>query len=148
ITWRVGGEVNGKDAKSEATLKVPSADEDNFFLQGMHAQWKARKDQPALLVADRALGYAHKQNELALIDVLAKADAALEKNKLEVAKKLYEKAQEFAPHSGEARAGLKLVRDMMVGKKTRDQILKELRVRGVKGVKRTMVRVEDGKRKI
>ncbi|MFQ3592818.1 MAG: vWA domain-containing protein, partial [Gemmataceae bacterium] len=145
INWKLRGEVAGEVVHAEATLKVPAAEDDHFFLAGMYDQWRAKKTEPAMLPADRALGFAYKQNQLALEDVLAKGDTALENDNLDAARKLYLKAMEFAPHSQQAQAGLKLIDKMRSGKKTRAQVLAELRLNGVK---RTLIRYENGERKV
>ena len=50
--------------------------------------------------------YAHKQNQLAVEDLLAKAEMALEQNKLDAAEKLFEQAQQLDPHTpGQGRPG-------------------------------------------
>ena len=136
----------GKVVRSDATFKVPASDMENFFLVGVHGQWKAGADRPALLQSDRALAYAHKQTQLALEDLLAKGEMSLEQNKLDVAQKLYEQAQQFAPHSPRAKGGLVLVEKMKTGKKSRADMLKELRK---DAAKREVMRLKgDGKRKI
>jgi len=111
----------------------------------VHGQWKAARDRPSLLQADRALAFSYKQNQLAVEDLIAKAELALEQNKLDASRILFEQAQTLDPHSAEANGGLLLVNDMRAGKKTRQQLLAEVR----KNIaKRTLTRLEGGKRKI
>ena len=113
IDFTVKGEVAGKEFSVKATHKVPASDNENHFLAGVHGQWKARaRTCPALLPAERALAFAHKQNQLAVEDLVAKAEMALEANNLDAARKIYEQAQELDPHNAQAKGGLVLVEKM------------------------------------
>ena len=145
LSYTLSGTVAGKEGRFDATFKVPAADVEHFFLVGVHRQWKAGADRPALLQADRALAYAYEQTQLALEDLLAKGEMALEHNKLDAAAKLFQQAQQFAPHSARAKGGLALVENMRAGKKSRADMLKELRM---DAAKREVMRLKDGKRKI
>lgn len=121
LSYKLSGTLAGKPVRADAEFKVPASDEEHFFLVGVHGQWKAAADRPALLPSDRALAYAHKQTQLALEDLLAKGELALEQNKLDAAAKLFEQARQFAPHSPRARGGLVLVEKMKTGKKSRSR---------------------------
>src|SRR5262245_40826427 len=70
---------------------------------------------------------------------------AMEANKLDVAQKTYEQAQELDPHNAQARGGLVLIEKMKDGKKSREEMLKELRL---DAGKREVARLEKGKRRI
>ncbi len=145
IDYKLSGTVAGKDVRVDASLPVPAADVDHFFLVSIYDQWKGARDRPALLQADRALAYAHKQNQIALEDVLSKGEMALELNKLDLAQKLFEQAKVFAPHSERAKGGVLLVERMKTGKKSRADMLKELRLGNAS---REVARIKDGKRTI
>jgi tetratricopeptide (TPR) repeat protein len=131
--------LTGKVAGNEVTVpvsekKAPRADEDNFFLVDMVEQWKQAKDRPALLQADRALAYAFEHNQLARADLVAQGEWAVEKNKFDVAQRLFRQALKADPTSARAKAGLKLVEDLRAGKKTFADV-------------RTMLKVKDGDKK-
>jgi tetratricopeptide (TPR) repeat protein len=149
VDFALNGEVAGKEFSVKTSHKVPAGDNENHFLVGVHGQWKGAKTRPALLPAERALAFAHKQNQLAVEDLVAKADMAMEAEKLEIARKIYEQAQELDPHNPQAKGGLVLVEKMKNGKNgkkmTREDMLKELRL---DAAKREVMRVEKGKRKI
>ena len=143
VQLQLTGEVGGKVVRVEQTFKVPASDEDNFFLTNIAEQWKVRKDRPALLPADRALAYAHKQHQLAVEELLARGEYALEQDQLDAAHRAFEQAQQLAPRSARARGGLVLVDKMRTGKKTRQDMLKELQLNAAK---REVVRLgKDGK---
>jgi hypothetical protein len=124
LDYTLSGKVRGEAVRVALTEKMPAADEDNFFLVNMMEQWKEQKDRPALLPADRALAYASENNQLARADLVAQAEWALEKKKLDAAQRLYERALKADPTSARAHAGLNLVRDLRSGKKTFDQVQK------------------------
>jgi hypothetical protein len=145
IDYKLQGTVAGKAVTFDSRLDVPKGDPDHFFLVSIHGQWKAAKDRPALLQSDRALAYAHKQNQLALEDLLAKGEMALEQDKLDAAGKLFDKALQFAPHSARAKGGVSLVEKMKSGKKKRSDMLAELRLNAAS---REVVRLLPGKRVI
>ncbi|MBY0229630.1 MAG: VWA domain-containing protein, partial [Gemmataceae bacterium] len=145
LAYTVSGEQGGKAFKAESEVAVPAADPDLFFLHGMAAQWKAKPQEPALLAADRALGYAHKQSRIALDEVLSQGEQALEKGKIDAARKLFDKALAFAPLDRRPKAGLKLADEMSAGKKTRQELLEE--VRSLRA-RREIETIVDGKRVI
>ncbi|HEY7154941.1 MAG TPA: vWA domain-containing protein, partial [Gemmataceae bacterium] len=75
FTYSLTGKMAGKTVAVPATSeKSPRADEDNFFLVNMVEQWKAAKDRPALLQADRALAFAYQRNQMARADLVAQAE--------------------------------------------------------------------------
>jgi tetratricopeptide (TPR) repeat protein len=119
--YRLAGAVAGQEVKLEGSEKVPAPEVDNFFLVNLEGQWrdKGAKDRPNLLAADRALAYAFDQNQLARADLLAKAEMALDQNKLEHALNLYKQVRHFDPHSAEAKGGVALVERM------RDELAKD-----------------------
>jgi tetratricopeptide (TPR) repeat protein len=145
IEYKLSGTVAGKSVRADASFKVPASDPEHFFLVSVFNQWKVAKDSPALLQSDRALAYAHKQNLLIVEDLLAKGELALEQNKLDVAHKLFEQAGQLAPHAARAKGGLALVEKMKTGKKSRADMLAELRLNAAK---REVLRLKDGKRAI
>ncbi len=129
LDYTLTGKVRGEEVRLNRALKMPSADDDNFFLVNMLDQWKERKDRPALLQADRALAYAYENNQLARADLIAQAEWALEKKKFDAAQRLYERALQADPISVRALAGLQLVRDLRSGKKTLDEVKKSLELK-------------------
>jgi hypothetical protein len=121
FAYTVKGKVNGEETPPvSVSEKMPKADEDNYFLVSMIDQWKEQKDRPALLPADRALAYGYESNQLARADLVAQAEWALEKKKLDAAEQLYQQALKADPSSERAKAGLQLVRDLRTGKKRFD----------------------------
>ncbi|MFO0844433.1 MAG: vWA domain-containing protein [Gemmataceae bacterium] len=139
LDWAVTGTAAGAEFKGGERLAVPAADADNFFLAGVHDQWLAGKDRPALLPADRALAFSHMQNALAVEDLVARAELCLEQNKLDAAGRLFEQARQLAPHAAAAKGGLMLVERMRAGKRTRQEMLEELRLNAAR---RELLRVE------
>ena len=123
FNYTLTGKINGDEAgRVEVAEKMPKADDDNYFLVNMIDQWRTQKDRPALLQADRALAFAFENNQLARADLVAQAEWALEKKKLDAAEKLYKQALKADPTSQRARAGLQLVEDLRSGKKTFDDL--------------------------
>ena len=97
IGYTLTGTVFGNEVKDADELKVPATDDENFFLTSVHGQWKAARDRPALLQADRALAFAYKQNQLAVEDLVAKAEMALEHNKLDASQAAVRAGQHARP---------------------------------------------------
>ncbi|MFO0925936.1 MAG: vWA domain-containing protein [Gemmataceae bacterium] len=145
IDYKLSGEVAGKPVTLDQSVSLPAADPENYFLTGVFDQWKARKDRPALLQGDRALAYAHKQTQLAVEDLIARGEMALEENKLDLAQRIFEQAEGLDPNSARAKGGVVLVEHMRTGKKTRQDMLKELQLNAAK---REVVRLTEGGRKI
>jgi hypothetical protein len=139
------GTQAGKEIRVAVSEKVPDPDTENVFLLEITRQWRAAKDRPALIQGDRALGYAYKQHQLAMEDLLAKGEIAIEENKLEVALRLYQQARELDPHDARPRGGMRLIEDMKSGKKTRKQMLAALKLNAKE---RKVIRIAKGKRKI
>ncbi|MFM7150876.1 MAG: hypothetical protein ACKO23_13625, partial [Gemmataceae bacterium] len=140
----MNGKLFDKDLEQQASYKLPPTDTDNFFLTSIYDQWKNQKDRPALLSSDRALSFAYKQNQLAVEDLLAKAEMCLEDNQTDAAEKLFEQVKQLSPTNPDAKGGLLLVDKIRTGKKTRQEILQELRINAGK---REVVRLEKGGRK-
>ncbi|HEY7311775.1 MAG TPA: hypothetical protein VH643_20600 [Gemmataceae bacterium] len=128
IEYKLTGKVAGEDVTVDVAEKTPDADEDNFFLVNMVEQWKAAKDRPALLQADRALAYAYERNQMARADLVAQGEWAVEKNKFDIAERLFKQAIKADPTSARAKAGLKLVEDLRSGKKTLDDVKKMVKI--------------------
>jgi hypothetical protein len=139
--YTLTGKVDGENTRIAVAEKMPKPDDDNYFLINMIDQWKAQKDRPALLQADRALAFAFENNQLARADLVAQAEWALEKKKLDAAQQLYQQALKADPTSERAKAGLKLVEDLRSGKKTFDEAKKWFKAQ--KG--ETITRIQNGK---
>ena len=122
LEYTITGTLGGKEIRVPVSLPVPAADVGNFFLTNVAAQWREHKDRPALLQADRTLAYAHDENEMARGKLIADADWALENQKYDHAYRLYQQALKVDPHSGEAKAGVKLVEDLRSGKVTPEKL--------------------------
>ena len=120
--YTLTGKVNGAATRVPVSVQMPKPDDDNYFLVNMLDQWKTQKDRPALLQADRALAFAFENNQLARADLVAQAEWALEKKKLDAAERLYQQALKADPTSERAKAGLKLVEDLRSGKKSLDDL--------------------------
>jgi hypothetical protein len=142
FTYQLVGAVAGKEIRLEVAEKVPAANPENYFLVGIANQWRTRKDRPALLQADRALDHAFSQNQMAREDLLAKGEMAIEHNKLEPALRMFQQALELDPLDGRAKAGVNLVEKMKSGKKTRKELLAEMKLNG----DRKVMRIEKGKK--
>src|SRR5262249_7046874 len=95
VGYSVSGTVAGKAEKREKVETLPEAEVENFFLVGMVNQWRAAKDAPALIRADRALAYAQEVNRLAREELMAQAEMAMGKDKWDVAEKLFQEVQKL-----------------------------------------------------
>jgi hypothetical protein len=140
--YTLTGKVNGAPTRIAISEKMPQPDDDNYFLINMLDQWRAQKDRPALLQADRALDFAFQSNQLARADLVIQAEWALEKKEIDAAARLYQRALEADPTSARARAGLKLVEDLRSGKKSMDDLKDWLKFK--KG--ETFTRFQQGRR--
>jgi tetratricopeptide (TPR) repeat protein len=126
--YTVTGKAADKDFNVPVTERMPVAEPENFFLVNMVEQWKAAKDRPALLQADRALAYAFERNQMARADLVAQAEWAMEKNKFDIAERLFKQALKADPTSARAKAGLQLAEDLRSGKKSLDDVKKMIAV--------------------
>jgi hypothetical protein len=140
LDYTLTGTVAGNDVKVQVSEKVPAPDVENFFLVNMVEQWRAQRDRPALIQADRALAYAFETNQVARADLLAKADWALEQKKFDVAVRLFQQAQKADPTSQRARAGQKLAENLRDGKVTSAQLAEQ-----VKAKAGDITRIENGR---
>src|SRR5262249_36147101 len=122
LAYTVTGESSGKEFSQKVSHKVPASEADHIFLTQIHGQWKARKDRPALLQADRALAYAQTQHYLAVEDLLAKAEMAIEQNNIDLAHKLYDQVQQLDPGNVRAKGGVSLIDEMRKGKLNREDM--------------------------
>lgn len=113
-------------------VKMAKPEADHYFLANLVEQWRKTPNRPALLRADRSLLLAFEQTRLQRADLLVGAQLAVEKDELNAAVRLFEQARQLAPHDAEARAGLKIVKQLQNGTLTRQQIREQL-VKEVKG---------------
>src|SRR5207248_2644465 len=60
--YTLAGTVAGKAVGVQASLPVPEAEIENYFLVTVFNQWRERKDRPAMIQADRALALAFDRN--------------------------------------------------------------------------------------
>jgi tetratricopeptide (TPR) repeat protein len=147
LRYELAGTVAGRDVTlPPAEVKVPAADDDNFFLANMVAQWHNKPDRPALIEADRALTYAFERSQLARADLIARADLAADQDKFDVAKGLYEQALSVDPHSVEAKSGAAFV-DRLRGELERRLDLEKGKPTGKDGKPRGVKELADGIRK-
>jgi len=125
---RLAYDLTGKVGENKVSVRVSEEvlepEVENYFLVNMVEQWRARKDRPALLQADRALAYAFDRNQMARADLIAQGEWAIEKNKFDVAQRLFEQALKADPTSERAKNGVKLIEDLRSGKKTLDDVKK------------------------
>ncbi len=122
LEYTVAGKLGGQPVQLKMAQAVPAADPDNFFLMHMVKQWREQKDRPALIQADRALVLSDKQNQLARVDLLSKAEWAMDLDKFDSAFKLFKQVQELDPGCKEAQLGMDLVQKLRDGKITRAQV--------------------------
>jgi hypothetical protein len=118
LSYTVRGTVAGKPAVVTATEKLPAPEADNFFLVSMVTQWRNAKDQPALIQASRALAHSYEQNMLALRELSAQAQLALQDRKYDQAKTLFEHGLQLNPTDPEAKAGIGIVEKLKDGRLT------------------------------
>src|SRR5262249_36078812 len=108
LSYVVAGTVDGKETRLNVTEKMPPPETEHFFLVNMVNQWRAQKDRPALMQADRALAYAAEQVQFARADLVAKAELALDQDNVDAAVRLYHQALQVEPGAVDAKAGLSL----------------------------------------
>jgi hypothetical protein len=142
VGYSVTGAVASQDVTCRKQEDLPDSEVENFFLASMFEQWRNEKDAPALLRADRALGYASTNDHLARADLLAQAEWALEEKKFDAAAKLFEAAHKLDPHDPEARAGVDIVTKLRDGKLTWAQIEERLKPKADD----TVLHIEKGKK--
>src|SRR5262249_19618065 len=106
LSYTVRGSVGGKLVVVTATEKLPAPEADNFFLVSMVTQWRNAKDQAALIRGDRALAHAYEQNMLAVLELDAQGQLAIQDRKLDHAERLFKQARQLNPADAEAKAGL------------------------------------------
>jgi tetratricopeptide (TPR) repeat protein len=123
-----GKSDGGEEVRVAVSDKVPAAEVENFFLITMVAQWRQEKERPALVQADRALAFAYERNQMARADLLAKADWALEKDKLDVASRLFQQALDLDPNAVEAKNGLNIVEQLRDGKITKEKLQERIKL--------------------
>jgi hypothetical protein len=127
FSYTIKGTVNGKSVTLTGTEKVTEPEKDNFFLVSLVQQWRGAKDQAAIIRADRALAHAYEQNMLAIRDLVAQGEMAIQEKKLEHAERLFNEALLLDPADAEAEAGKNVVAKMKDGTLTRDDVEKNLR---------------------
>ena len=135
IAYSVDGTVAGKEVHVDMTSPAADPELDNFFLVGMFEQWRNAKDQPALMQADRALAYAQEINQLARAELLAQAEEALGRDKLDAAAKLFAQAKELDPYDVEAEGGLKVVQKLRDGQISKDELRRQFTQRDGMGIR-------------
>jgi tetratricopeptide (TPR) repeat protein len=143
----INGKVGENEIKVELNEKITEPEIENYFLVGMFNQWRTEKDRPAMIPADRALGFAYERNRLACADLLAKASLALERKNLDGAHRLYTQVLDIDPNAEDAKDGVKLVDDLRDGKVKLDDLVDALRnkkkpIIRIKG--NQIVRLEEG----
>jgi tetratricopeptide (TPR) repeat protein len=126
----ITGKVGDRDVKVDLEAKLPEPGVENFFLAGMVNQWRQAKDRPALIPADRALGFAFERNRLACADLLARATIALENKNLDAATRLFQQVLDIDPNAEDAKDGAKLVDGIRDGKVKLDDLVGALRNKG------------------
>ncbi len=126
LAYALEGSIAGTRVRVEAAEAVKEPEIDNFFLVGMFQQWRNAKDQPALMQADRALAFAQEANQMARAELLAEAEQALAKDRLDAAARLFKQVTDLDPNDVEARGGLQVVEKIRSGKLTKDELRRQL----------------------
>ncbi|HMF11889.1 MAG TPA: VWA domain-containing protein, partial [Gemmataceae bacterium] len=144
LSYTVRGTVAGKPAVVTATEKLPATEPDNFFLVSMVTQWRNAKDQVALIRGDRALAHAYEQNVLAIRELVAQGELAIQGRKLDQAQRMFDQALQLNPVDGEAKAGRNVIDMLKEGKLNQKDI--EARVEQIEAKVRqaeaTVVRID------
>jgi hypothetical protein len=122
IAYALSGSVAGRDVKMQASEVLTDSLPDNYFLVGLVEQWKNKKDQPALTRADRALDDAQVRARMARNELIAQASLALDSNRLDVAKVLFDQVKKLDPTDVEATAGSKVVDKLKGGFIKKDEL--------------------------
>jgi tetratricopeptide (TPR) repeat protein len=139
LSCTVSGTVAGQPVNVSLSETVTEPEVDNFFLVGIHDQWKNAKDQPAMMQADRTLAFAYDLNKRSCEELLAQAELVLQPktnteakadrvapHKLDAAAKLYEQVAKLDPNNTEAKGGLMLVDMLRSGRVSKDQLREQI----------------------
>lgn len=126
LTCKIEGTVAGKKVTVNTSTPVSAPEADNFFLVGLFSEWNKVKERPATMRADRALAYAHQANLMARSEYLAQAEMALAMDQLAAADILFDNAKKLDPKSGDADAGMQLVKMLREGKVTKEELRKSV----------------------
>ncbi|HMF14831.1 MAG TPA: VWA domain-containing protein, partial [Gemmataceae bacterium] len=127
VSYTVRGSVAGKPVTVTATEKLPAPEADNFFLVSMVTQWRNAKDQAALIRGDRALAHSYEQNMLALRELVAQGQLAIEDKKLDQAERLFNEGLQLNPSDPEAKAGIQVIEKLRDGRLKREDLEAQLR---------------------
>ncbi len=109
FAWQVKGTVQEQPVQVSGEEKVVPPDVSMFFLKALVEQGRKDREAPALLPADRMLVMAHNQVRMVREELLAQGRLAIRMDRLDLARQLFEQAQQLVPHDPEARAAVRLV---------------------------------------
>ena len=109
FTWQLKGLVQEQPVQLTGEEKVVPPDVSLFFLKALVENARKHQEAPALLPADRMLAMAHSQVRVVREELLAQGRMAIRLDRLDLARQLFDQAQQLAPHDPEARAALRLV---------------------------------------
>ncbi len=109
LSYQVEGQLLGRAASITVSSPVAEPMMECFFLANVVKQWRTAADQPALMQADYALAFSFNQTSSAKEEIILQGRQALEFEKLDVAKQLFEQIADLDPNDAEAQMGLKLV---------------------------------------
>src|SRR5690242_11189859 len=98
-----GRQADGRALTLTLQPKMPPPHPKHLFLSSLVQQWPNDPDHAALLPADHLLAFAFERQQLARADFLSKADWALDKDKLDVALRLFRQALAVDPDAQAAR---------------------------------------------
>src|SRR5262249_28978850 len=90
-------------------------------------QWRNAKDQAALIRGDRALAHSYEQNMLALRELVAQGQLAIEDKKLDQAERLFNEGLQLNPSDPEAKAGIQVIEKLRDGRLKREDLEAQLR---------------------
>jgi tetratricopeptide (TPR) repeat protein len=130
LTATIKGNVVGKSISVSLSFPLPEAESDNYFLVGLVDQWKqGNKDRPALIPANRVLPDAALRNRLAIADLVAEAEWAMQDRKYEAATNLFEQALKIDSNDKEAAAGRDVAEKLRTGRLSPEK-LEQLQPKG------------------
>ncbi|HEV2968951.1 MAG TPA: hypothetical protein VGY55_03110, partial [Pirellulales bacterium] len=123
LTGTIKGTVAGKTATVSLKFPLPESEADNYFLVGIIDQWQKTKDRPALIAANRLLPDAAMRTQLAVADLLAEGEWAMQDKKYEAAANLLEQALKIDPNNEEALAARDVAEKLRTGKLTPEKLI-------------------------
>ena len=109
LEYQIEGQLLGRASQLTITQDVADPMLECFFLANIVKQWQSAANQPALMQADYALAFSFNQTASAKEEIILQGRQALEFEKLDLAKQMFEQVSVLDPNDPEAQMGLKLV---------------------------------------